>query len=75
MTLNTLLTSPSVIGTCSATLLLTAAGVTLGATLSTTLILIALAAALGVVIAVLGHSAPSPSVVQILRGLEAKDDK
>ena len=52
-----------------------AASMTMGASLSTTAVLLALGIAPVIVIVLLAHSEPSPSVAQMLRSDDAKDGR
>ena len=55
--------------------IIVAASTAMGAHLSTTAILLALAIAPAIVIALLAHGEPSPSVAQILYAAETKDGR
>ena len=52
-----------------------AASMTMGASLSTTAVLLALGIAPVIVIVLLAHSEPSPSVAQMLRSGDTKDGR
>lgn len=65
--LNTVLTPSRLIGVWAAGVaLIVAVSVAMGASLSTAIFMLALSTTPGVVIVLLAHSAPSPSVAQIL---------
>lgn len=51
------------------------ASMTMGSNLSTTALLLALAVAPAIVIALLAHGQPSPSVADILHPIETKDGR
>jgi hypothetical protein len=72
--LNAAFTSSWVVGAWLAALtLIVAASTAMGAKLSTTAVLFALGIAPAVVIALLAHSQPAPSVAEILRSRDVKD--
>ena len=72
--LNTVLTPSRVVaGWATAVALVLAASLAMGANLSTTVFVLALSMTPGIVMALLAHSAPSPSVAQILNAVETKD--
>jgi hypothetical protein len=74
--LNTVFTPPRVIGGWAAAVaLIVAASMAMGANLSTTVFALALCTTPGIVIALLAHSAPSPSVAQILYAVETKNGR
>jgi hypothetical protein len=65
--LNTIFTrSRIIVGLAAGAALIVAASLAMGARLSTTIFVLALSMTPGVVIALLAHSAPAPSVAQIL---------
>jgi len=65
--LNTVFTpSRIIVGLAAGTALIVAAGLAVGASLSTAIFVLALFTTPGIVMALLAHSAPSPSVAQIL---------
>ena len=73
---NTRLRSSSLITAWGVSVMLIVAGsVAVGAHLSTTAILLVLGIAPAIVVAMLAHGQPSPSVAQILNSVEAKDDR
>lgn len=55
--------------------IITVATVAMGAKLSTTALLVALGIAPGIVVALLAHGAPSPTVAQMLHSVETKDGR
>ena len=55
-----------IVALAASTALIVAACLAIGASLSTTIVVLAVFTTPGIVIALLGHSAPSPSVAQIL---------
>jgi hypothetical protein len=55
--------------------MIVAASMVMGANLSTTAVLLALGIAPAIVIALLAHSEPSPSVAQLLRSGDTKDGR
>lgn len=55
--------------------IIVAASITMGANISTTALLLALGVAPAIVIALLAHGEPSPSVAQILYSVETKDGR
>ena len=59
----------------AAVALIVAASMAMGANLSTTALLLALGIAPAIVIALLAHGTPSPSVAQILHSVESKDGR
>jgi hypothetical protein len=76
ITLNTVFTSPRLIGGwASAVALIVAASMAMGASLSTTAFVLALCITAGIVMVRLAHNAPSPTVAQILHAVDAKDGR
>ena len=59
----------------TAVAIIVAASMAMGANLSTTALLLALGIAPAIVIALLAHSEPSPSVADILHPVETKDGR
>jgi hypothetical protein len=71
--LSTVFTSPRLIGGWAAAgALIVAASMAMGAKLSTTAWVLVLCITPGIVMALLAHSAPSPSVAQILHAVDTK---
>jgi hypothetical protein len=64
-----------IVGWIAAVAMIMVASTATGANLSTTALLVALGIAPGVVVALLAHRAPSPSVAQILHSAAAKDGR
>jgi len=62
-------------GWIAAVAIITAASIAMGANGSTTALVLALALAPGIVVGFLAHSAPSPTVAQILHSAETKDGR
>ena len=56
-------------------MIIVAASVAIGAHLSTTAVLLVLGIAPAIVVAMLAHGQPSPTVAQILHSVETKEDR
>ena len=73
---NTIFTSSWLIGGwIAAVAFIAVASVAMSANFSTTALLVALSIAPGIVVGLLAHGAPSPTVAQVLHPVEAKDGR
>jgi hypothetical protein len=73
---NTIFTSSWLIGGwIAAVAIIAVASVAMSANFSTTALLVALSIAPGIVVGLLAHGAPSPTVAQVLHPVEAKDGR
>ena len=74
--LNTVVGVPWLLGGWAAVVAIIAvASVAMSANFSTTALLVALSIAPGIVVGLLAHGAPSPTVAQVLHPVEAKDGR